>query len=283
MNIIKIPVKKWSMVGFLLLTIVMSWTSFIDTKANEVLGDNLYRSSVVFAFAKGLDAAISVIQGTQISVSPIGLGFTISIGQLLDPINVIVEQFSNLMLVASVALGIQKVFIAIGSHQLVKWLFFLISGWLILRVMNNQQSRYLKKAYILIIMIRFSVSFATIGSGMFFDTFLDTQYKVSKDSIAERTIEVKGISTAEDVAASMQQSSSNGSSWWSGNLPKIPSMGDLKQRIDQIESGIKDIAERTTESIINLLVVFALQTIIFPVGFLWIIYRFSTALLSDFK
>ena len=66
-----------------------------------------------------MNALISVAQGTEISAQPLGVGGTLAPGQLLDPLNDLVEQFSALMLAASIAFGIQKVLITIGAYWLI--------------------------------------------------------------------------------------------------------------------------------------------------------------------
>lgn len=45
-------------------------------------------------------------QGTEVAVEPAGVGVIFTPGQILDPVNDLLEQFSNLMLAASVAFGI---------------------------------------------------------------------------------------------------------------------------------------------------------------------------------
>lgn len=71
-----------------------------------------------------------MVQGTQISAQPFGVGVNLTPGQLLAPLSELVKHFSDLMLAASVAFGIQKVLITIGSY----WLLSLVQtgaavGW----------------------------------------------------------------------------------------------------------------------------------------------------------
>ena len=75
----------------------------------------LKRALVSFATAWALNGVISVAQGTEIALQPAGVGVTLAPGQLLDPVNNLVEQFAQLMLIASVALGVEKILIGIGS------------------------------------------------------------------------------------------------------------------------------------------------------------------------
>ena len=74
------------------------------------------RALASFAVAKTLNAAISAAQGTEVAVQPVGVGITLTVGQVLDPLNDLVEQFASLMLAAAIAFGVQKVLLAISAH-----------------------------------------------------------------------------------------------------------------------------------------------------------------------
>ena len=110
---------KKSLPPILLAALVAcSWFSPFDSIATEKIDAGLKRALVSFATARGLNAAISVLQGTNIAVEPAGIGVTLAPGEVLDPLNDLIESFSNLMLIASVSFGIQHVLISIGGHWL---------------------------------------------------------------------------------------------------------------------------------------------------------------------
>lgn len=56
-----------------------------------------------------------MVQGTEISAAPVGVGMTFTPGQILDPLNDLIEQFSQVMLVAMVAFGVEKVLLTAGA------------------------------------------------------------------------------------------------------------------------------------------------------------------------
>ena len=63
--------------------------------------------------------SISVGRGMEVAIQPMGVGVTLAPGQLLNPINDLVENFSSLMMAACIALGAQKILIHIGGHWIV--------------------------------------------------------------------------------------------------------------------------------------------------------------------
>ena len=108
--------KKMTVAIALIAMILSSWFALLDLPATERVDAGIKRALISFTTARALNAVISVAQGTEIAAQPMGVGVTLTPGQLLDPVNDLVERFSSLMLTASVALGIQKILINIGSY-----------------------------------------------------------------------------------------------------------------------------------------------------------------------
>lgn len=52
------------------------------------------RAAYTFALVRGLNGVIALIQGTEVVVSPAGMGLTLTVGEILDPINDLAERFS---------------------------------------------------------------------------------------------------------------------------------------------------------------------------------------------
>src|SRR5690606_16603911 len=121
-------------------TIVLcAWFLPLDTPASERVDAGLKRALASFATARALNAVISVAQGTELSAQPLGVGVNVAPGQVLDPVNDMVEQFSNLMLVASVSFGVQKVLIGIGGYWPVSALLTAaVLAWTWLRLRRRQ-------------------------------------------------------------------------------------------------------------------------------------------------
>jgi hypothetical protein len=115
----------------LVAVLLGAWLAPLDAPATQQVDAGLKRALVSFATARALNAVISVAQGTEVSLQPLGVGVTLAPGQLLDPVNDLVEKFSDLMLMASVAFGVQKVLISMGGYWLISLLLtFAAIGWL---------------------------------------------------------------------------------------------------------------------------------------------------------
>lgn len=140
---------------------VCAWYPPIQEIAASQIDAGLKRALISFASARTLNALISVLQGTEFSFQPLGVGMTLTLGQILDPINDLVEQFSSLMLMASVVFGTQKILLAIGGHWLVSTLVSVFTViWAIL-VWFDKSPSWMSRVVLVLMMVRFAIPVVT--------------------------------------------------------------------------------------------------------------------------
>ncbi len=245
-----------------LIMVACSWLAPLDSTAKQQVNAGLKRALISFATARALNGVISFAQGTEIALEPAGVGMVFTPGQILDPVNDLVEQFSSLMLAASVAFGIQKVLITIGAYWLVSLLLTITAlAWLLLYLRQRPSAAWLSRILVVLLMIRFAVPVATIGSEILFQKFMATDYQSSQQDIDTATSDLSKINASAATAnenSSMLDSIKN---WWAQD-------SIVKLRYEHI----KQSAEQSTENIIKLMAIFVLQTIILPLLLLWVLY-----------
>lgn len=106
----------------LLAALISCWIPAIDLWAQTFLKDTIGSNAIIFGTARSLNALISVIQTAEF-----GIGIaSIELGQVLDPVNDIIERFSGLLLVTLTALGISQVLLLLTSAWVFKVLLTLV-------------------------------------------------------------------------------------------------------------------------------------------------------------
>lgn len=249
------------------IMILCSWFAPLDSAAIQQVDAGLKRALVSFATARALNAVISVAQGTEVSVQPFGFGVNFAPGQLLDPVNDLVEQFSNLMLVASVAFGVQKVLIGIGAYWLISLALTTAAlGWAWLYFRQRQPPGWLSRMLVILLMLRFAVPVVTITTDLLFQKFLAADYETSQQVIDTATGQVARLNPPIPVPSENQGMLEKMKGWWSENV-------DVKTRFDNL----KHAAEQATEHIIKLIVIFLLQTLLIPLLLIWALYGAARA------
>jgi len=252
--------KKIAVLMLLLLLAVAAWIPKLDAPAMEQVDAGMKRALVTFAAARALNAAISLAQGTEVHLS-LGAGVTLSIGEVLDPVNDLVEKFSNFMLLASVAFGIQKALLMMGQYEYVKlMLTAVLLAWGFVYFYKGNLPRWLNNLFILMLMVRFAVPIITVGSDAIFQKFLHNDYQQSQDVLGSSTETVQKLTPEAAIASGSD-----------GMLDKFKkSMAGLDPR-PYIER-LKAVVDNATEHVIQLIVIFFLQTVLLPLLLLWAVY-----------
>lgn len=235
----------------------------LDPPAAERVDAGLKRALVSFASARALNAVISMVQGTEVSAQPMGFGVVFTPGQVLDPVNDLVETFADAMLAASVAFGVEKVLISVGGYWLVSLLLSVVAlVWAVTHVYSQASPVWLSRLLLILLMVRFAMPAVTLGSDLLFEKFLAADYAANQQAI--------------DVASGQMESSQ----------PPVATTTEEGSLIDRMKGwladkdldvsarfeALKQTAEKITERVISLIVIFLLQTLIIPLLLLWALY-----------
>ena len=102
---------------FFILAIVFNLNQALDNSSQHYVDKAFNRAIISFGIAKTLNGVISVAQGTEVAIQPAGVGINLTPGQILDPVNDLIERFSWIMLASTTSLGIQKVFLKRNSFH----------------------------------------------------------------------------------------------------------------------------------------------------------------------
>ena len=272
-------------------------TGSADNLAETQAEAALARALATFAVARTLNGAISVAQGTEIALEPGGVGVILTPGQILDPVNDLVEQFSSVLLIAASSIGLQRILLEVASWWVLSavllfflglWLFAVWSGVPSL----TRQRGLIGRIAVFLLILRFAMPVVVISTEFFFDAFLDTDHQSAAIELDASTTDISEMSATMDDAARGDDKSnaaeedtpqsdadpdpSTGVTGFGARLREsakelIASAGEWADSVNM--STIDDLQKRASEitsNIVNLIVIFVLQTIILPVAFLWL-------------
>lgn len=247
----------------MLVVLAGSWVAPMDAPAVAQVDAGLKRALVTYASVRTLSGVLSVIQAAQVDIQPGGLGATLSPGQLLAPLNEMVKQLADVMLLASVAFGVQRIFITIGGYWAISWaLTAVVVAWALCQYRWGSSPRWLSGALVFVLVLRFAIPLATLGTHLISQQFLANEFKTAQAAIDATTGEAGRVKAPEPSAV-------EGKSWIPSMPSWVPSVAEIKDRYSKLYQAI----ERSTEHVIRLMVVFLLETLILPLLFLWAVIR----------
>ncbi len=252
----------------LLVVLAGAWLRPLDDAAVPEVDAGLKRALTSFAAARALNAVISVAQGTEVAVQPAGVGVTFTPGQALDPINDLVEQFSSLMLAASVSFGIQRALLGVGVHWVVSLLLTVAAlGWVAVRWQGRMPPGWSTRLLVGLLLLRFAVPVVALASEAGFRAFLAQDYAAGQASIELSTEQFTSLNAPADPPRPDEGVAERMKRWWSQTA-------DVGKRFDEM----KQVAARTVEHIVRLIVVFLMQTLVLPLLLMWVLWRLARLL-----
>lgn len=263
-------------------------TGIADDVSDDFAEKALTRALTTFAVARTLNGVISVAQGTEVALEPGGVGVMLTPGQILDPINDLVERFSSVMLIAASSLGLQIVLLDILSWWVLSAALIasLVVALLLIwspQLRENRFIAFIPKVAFVLTVVRFALPVIIICTNFVFETFLLTRHDAASLELSASAQQIEELSSDvedgsddgsedddesfdfpdfEELAAEVKESVtrmySDASDWLRTNT--------VSARLD----GLQQTASQATSHIIDLIVIFVLQTVIFPVCFLWL-------------
>lgn len=282
MNFIKDNYHKVIITVFLVLLAFFSVSKLLHTFSFDSYGEQytkegLTRSTAAFVIAKGLNGAISVVQGTEVAMEPAGIGLILTPGQILDPVNDLVERFSWVMLICTTSIGIQTILLTIFSSSSFSISVTVLLLLMVLFIWNYKGAsidlkNILYRITAFIIILRFFIPLMAITSDILYKTFLEEKYIISKDHLEQSETVITNLSKEN------QQISNDAieNSWYeklSNSISDAIDSIDVNKRVEELEKEAEDL----TKHIISLIVVFTMQTILFPLIFIWLAMKLIKA------
>lgn len=251
---------RYLVVASVAIMVACSWLSPFDTKANEQVDAGLKRAAATYASARVLNGVISVVQGTHVSAAPAGMGMTFAPGEILDPLNDLVEQFSQVMLVAMIAFGIEKLLLSIGASWMISLALSGVAAlWAIFYLRRLAGPRWLGRLLLVLLMTRFAMPLALIGTDAIFQQFMAADYQESQELL--KTVQGEASKLATAGTGEKQ------GFWDKLKSTTVDAFADARTHLESL----KLAAENAIERIVRLMAIFVLQTIFLPVFFIWVL------------
>lgn len=231
--------------------------------------DAFKRALIAFAIARGLNGVISVAQGTEIAVQPAGVGVNFAPGQVLDPINDLVERFSWIMMLSTSSLGIQKVLLSMSAWH---GLLIAVLGCGVLLLLAHlirplaPWRPMLQRVFMFFLLMRFMMPAISIANDWTYRTFLERDYQQASASLDEARQTIGQIN--ERVMPNDAQASDGILDRARRAYQQALAQIDINKRLEEYRVAAEQISENT----IRLVVVFIMQTLVFPLIFLFFVF-----------
>ncbi len=254
----------------LALALPAAWLTEVDALAERQIEAGLKRALVTFAVARTLNGVMSVAQEVELHAQ-FGVGASVSPGQLLDPLNDLVEQFSTVMLAVCASFAGQRVLLGVGSYWPVSLLLTVaLLAWAWYRWRHGAAPVWLARVAVLLLLARFAVPLVALGSEAAFQWAMADDYAGTQASFetgskqAEQSLPPAGADArpGESLTDRVKR-------WWSQGADVAAALENIRAKADAL-----------VEHVVRLLAVFVVQTVVLPLLLLWALQKAFRAVLT---
>ncbi|PWE19255.1 hypothetical protein [Aliarcobacter skirrowii] len=257
--------NNFGKISILILSIFIIFASssvVVNESAKDVIDKSFNQALIVFGSTKALNAVISLAQGTEINLPFV----VVAVGEVLDPINDLVEQFSLIMLASLVSLGIQKILLNFVSNDFFNLTFIIsiivFNIFLLLKFKNIESIKNMAlKLTLILLFLRFSIPFVAYLNQYSYDYFIKPQYNIEQ---LNETI----LNTKDEISKINLESVEEKESGFFEKFRQKFDMTFYEKKVDEY----KDAVDSSSDNIVDLIIVFIFQTILLPLFYLFVFY-----------
>lgn len=251
--------------------VALAMTGYVDDQGKAFTDTGIKRALVAFGIARGLNAIISTAQGTEIAVEPMGIGVTLTPGQLLDPVNDLIERLSWVLLASATALTIQELMLAFSAGVAFNVVLMAVSVLTLLCLWTQLPKRdavlpVFTRLTLALLVIRFTVPAMALASETLYQGFLATRYDHSIETMSATSEELARLGAEDASDAEADKSFVDG---LVAMFDAVRTTGE-KPGIQQRIAAYRQVAESIADRVVTLIAVFVMQTLLIPLAFLWL-------------
>ena len=270
-----------SLIG-ILLSIVLFFSSGVqipglDSTADSYFKDSITKAGVSYGVCRVINATVSVIQQSSVQLEPAGIGLSLAVGQIVDPINDMVERLSNVLVMSIASLGVQELVYEISITIVPQILAILLLFLSFLLWFKNTRVLKLQKILMSVLVIaaiaRFCLPISSVANEFLQETFFDDKIVAANEELTASTLDMDKL---EDVRVPK----SDGFMGTIGN-----SASYLKKKSVDFRNTIQVIMENKGVIVENLLRltflylgIFVIQVLVLPLLMFWFLMRIVNSL-----
>jgi len=282
---------RWFVAALVAALIVVAWLPIEQRGVIAQSEKGLKSALAMYAVARGLNAVISVAQGTRVAVEPVCVGVEVAIGEALKPVHELVDQFSRAMLAAAAVFGLQILLMTLGAHWALCALLTVagigaVAWWW----WRGQMPRLLTQLFLILLVLRFAVPVSTSLSNWIHDQVLGPDIKASVDALeGTKKFSQTQVTSPQDLEKMLKSADDDSKSslfpslialrkFVSGFFSEVTrTTGNVSVMIAELSRA----AEAMAEAMVKVVVAFLVQTVVLPLVFAGILVLLLRAMSAE--
>jgi len=249
----------------------------LDAKTENYFSEAITKAGVAYATCRVINASVSVVKDSSLQLEPAGVGVSLAVGQVLDPIDDMTERLSDVLVTAITSLGVQKLSyeICVSLAPQIFAIFLLILSiliWFDNERMNSLQN-IIVRILIIVAILRFCLPMSSLVNDYIYTHYFEEEISKSNSQLSLYS-DVFGklgsiaIPNASDIWESLGNSTS-----------LIKNMAiDFKNALKDSVASMGGIIENLLKLTFLYVGIFLIQVIILPLLVFWFLIKISNSI-----
>ncbi len=272
----------------LLICALLAFTPWLDNYAETAMGSALSSTLKLFASVRGVDAIVSAAEGTELSIAPVGVGVTLAPGELVEPIDDLVERLGDVLLWVLTLLGVEKLSLGLLGADSVRMLtgtiFLAAAGFMLWRPQQALPGK-LRTALVILILVRIGLPLAAISSEALAQHVVDARTASAESALISVAREIEQEQAAQNDRLEAQAPAANAVEEQSLMEKLSTAVDDLGTAMNEMRNSLdlqanmeqlSQSMEAAVNHVVDLLALITLRALLFPGLFLfsgWLLLR----------
>ena len=244
----------------------------LDSNADAYFRDSITKAGVSYGVSRVINATVSVIQQSSIELEPAGIGMSLAVGQVVDPINDLVERLSNVLVMSIVSLGVQELAYEISITIVPQLIAVLLCILSLLVWFRNDRVFLLRKvmvsALVIVTIARFCLPLSSMANEFLQEAFFDEKITEANEKLTASTSELNKMENIEIPKADGFIGTIG-----SGAAYIKEKSADFKNTIQIIMENRGVIVENLLRLTFLYLGIFVIQVLVLPLLIFWLLMR----------
>lgn len=250
---------------------LLALTPWLDQRADSDLATALGSTATLFASVRGVDAVVSSLSGTELLLTPAGIGVTFAPGELLDPIDDLIEQLADVLLWVLALMGVERLGLSLlGSVGVRIACALLLSGAAAALLLRPQWQwpRLARKLIILVVLLRIALPLTAMSSELIARHVVDTRTDNAESALVSMSQQIEAEQGNQSQSAGNDAASQANQSF----LDRIEDAARSVSESLEIKARMTRLSQRLetgVNHVIDLLALVILRALLFPALFIF--------------
>lgn len=166
----------------------------LDSTAETYFREAMTKAGVAYATCRVINASVSIVKDSSLQLEPAGVGISLAVGQVLDPIDDMTERLSDVLVTAITSLGVQKLAYEIGvslAPPIISICLFVLS--ILIWFKNESLSSFNKiimKLLLLIVIARLCLPMSSMANNYIYQHYFAGQISDAKRNLTLYSVEL---------------------------------------------------------------------------------------------